>query len=323
MRASGYFCLSLVALAACGAPGKEDPTDDFSELAGVDDKSDKFTGKFTVGNSAAAYGSSTTINVSASKVYGAIVFYGNGGDVVEVRASAKNKDSVLWLLNDKYEILKFNDDSGGSLDSYVKYTLPVGSGERKYYAVARDYYKRAASITLKLDGKQDFFACEQDLDCLKIQKGCCAYQGQIAVAADRRQNYLDARGVCTMFCIALAPPPDFTVPACNKTTKSCELVAPAFCGGIAPGAFPCKEGTQCQDDPRDSCDPQSGGADCGGICQQCPARLGCDVGESVSADGCNCEPVKDGCESNADCGAGSKCEFCWFSKQCIPDGAVC
>lgn len=37
-----------------------------------------------------------------------------------------------------------------------------------------------------------------------------------------------------------------------------------FCGGIA--AFPCPEGMQCIDDPDDSCDPQNGGADCGGIC---------------------------------------------------------
>lgn len=36
------------------------------------------------------------------------------------------------------------------------------------------------------------------------------------------------------------------------------------CGGImAPN---CGEGFECQEDPRDSCDPQNGGADCGGIC---------------------------------------------------------
>ncbi|MDD5055591.1 MAG: hypothetical protein PHZ00_04985 [Candidatus Peribacteraceae bacterium] len=39
---------------------------------------------------------------------------------------------------------------------------------------------------------------------------------------------------------------------------------PQFCGGIA--AFPCPTGFDCVDDPTDSCDPASGGADCGGIC---------------------------------------------------------
>lgn len=37
-----------------------------------------------------------------------------------------------------------------------------------------------------------------------------------------------------------------------------------FCGGIA--GIPCPEGYACVDDPRDDCDPVSGGADCPGIC---------------------------------------------------------
>lgn len=37
-----------------------------------------------------------------------------------------------------------------------------------------------------------------------------------------------------------------------------------FCGGIA--GFPCPDDMQCVDDPDDSCDPENGGADCGGIC---------------------------------------------------------
>jgi hypothetical protein len=37
-----------------------------------------------------------------------------------------------------------------------------------------------------------------------------------------------------------------------------------FCGGIA--GIACPEGLVCVDDPSDSCDPEQGGADCGGIC---------------------------------------------------------
>jgi hypothetical protein len=37
-----------------------------------------------------------------------------------------------------------------------------------------------------------------------------------------------------------------------------------FCGGFA--AIQCPEGLVCVDDPNDSCDPNAGGADCGGIC---------------------------------------------------------
>ena len=43
-----------------------------------------------------------------------------------------------------------------------------------------------------------------------------------------------------------------------------EPVGP-FCGGIA--GFPCPGSGECVDDPRDDCDPDQGGADCGGVCE--------------------------------------------------------
>ncbi len=42
-----------------------------------------------------------------------------------------------------------------------------------------------------------------------------------------------------------------------------------MCGGIA--ALPCPEGLVCVDDPSDSCNPDSGGADCSGVCTQSSA----------------------------------------------------
>jgi hypothetical protein len=39
----------------------------------------------------------------------------------------------------------------------------------------------------------------------------------------------------------------------------------AQCGGFA-GPYTCGDDLECQDDPRDDCDPNDGGADCGGIC---------------------------------------------------------
>ena len=37
-----------------------------------------------------------------------------------------------------------------------------------------------------------------------------------------------------------------------------------FCGGF--GGIQCPDDLTCVDDPRDDCDPERGGADCGGIC---------------------------------------------------------
>jgi hypothetical protein len=46
-----------------------------------------------------------------------------------------------------------------------------------------------------------------------------------------------------------------------------------FCGGIA--GFQCPSGLVCVDDPHDGCDPNQGGADCGGICVKPKGRKGC------------------------------------------------
>lgn len=47
-----------------------------------------------------------------------------------------------------------------------------------------------------------------------------------------------------------------------------------FCGGFA--GIGCPEGYACVDDPADDCDPNQGGADCGGICQKAPEKTACD-----------------------------------------------
>jgi len=69
---------------------------------------------------------------------------------------------------------------------------------------------------------------------------------------------------------------------CTPTAEAGEVLAQElegtrggngqFCGGFA--GIACPEGYTCVDDPNDSCDPNQGGADCGGICQKskCPKQ---------------------------------------------------
>jgi hypothetical protein len=69
--------------------------------------------------------------------------------------------------------------------------------------------------------------------------------------------------------------------ACGPTIEAEEQSQPQeqqargdFCGGIA--GFPCDEGLTCVDDPKDDCDPEQGGADCGGICIKEKKKPACD-----------------------------------------------
>jgi hypothetical protein len=75
---------------------------------------------------------------------------------------------------------------------------------------------------------------------------------------------------------------------------------PVHCGGIA--AIPCPGAGVCQDDPSDTCDPQQGGADCGGVCSCGPNNKLCVKGTVWNGDPavCACVPAPTG---GAACGA--------------------
>lgn len=82
-----------------------------------------------------------------------------------------------------------------------------------------------------------------------------------------------------------------------------------FCGGIA--AIQCPEGYVCVDDPSDDCDPNHGGADCGGLCQKAPDKPACDQPDRtyVSRDPDRCAAIRFVCDPGKapffdDCGCG-------------------
>jgi hypothetical protein len=88
----------------------------------------------------------------------------------------------------------------------------------------------------------------------------------------------------------------------------------AFCGGFA--ALQCPEGYACVDDPKDSCDPATSGADCGGICVKEKGKdkpTQCDYDDPtrryVSQDPEQCAAIRFFCEEGFqpffnDCGCG-------------------
>ncbi|HET6147583.1 MAG TPA: protease complex subunit PrcB family protein [Polyangia bacterium] len=82
------------------------------------------------------------------------------------------------------------------------------------------------------------------------------------------------------------------------------------CGGIA--GIPCPTGQTCVDDPSDSCDPNNGGADCGGICVGDPkvVRCGGIAGIPCPGAGTCVDDASDSCDPNnggADCGGVCRC----------------
>lgn len=66
-------------------------------------------------------------------------------------------------------------------------------------------------------------------------------------------------------------------------------IKPPACGGFA--GIQCKSPLECVDSPFDSCDPDNGGADCGGICQ-CTILAKCAAGYEFNKDPAVCGCVK-------------------------------
>jgi Kazal-type serine protease inhibitor domain len=159
-------------------------------------------------------------------------------------------------------------------------------------------------------------------------------------------GFADASGVCVdrpEACIDLFKP----VCGCNGETYSNSCVAAAagtsvqhegacdepaqFCGGFA--GIPCEDGLECVDDPDDDCDPQNGGADCGGICVPPPDAQFCggfgnfpcpDDLECVDNPNDDCDPNNGGADCGGICVPPEPAQFCGgFANLQCPDGFEC
>lgn len=99
--------------------------------------------------------------------------------------------------------------------------------------------------------------------------------------------------------------------------------APTFCGGIA--GFPCPTGQTCVDDPDDDCDPNAGGADCGGVCVEGPGFCGgiagfpCPEGlECIDDPSDDCDPQAGGADCGGICVTPGAC-----GESVCAEGLVC
>jgi hypothetical protein len=105
--------------------------------------------------------------------------------------------------------------------------------------------------------------------------------------------------------------PDICVAKGSSCPRPLCPATSATCGGLT-GAT-CPEGYTCVDDPSDNCDPNKGGADCAGVCQQSEsvmcggfAGLACPEGYTCVDDPSdNCDPNKGGADCAGQCQPGT------------------
>ena len=296
---ASLFVLSGLMLGACAAePGsgeKADATDETTQAFGLSDT--RIVGSLDYGQTSAS------TSYTRAPRYRAYKFAGNAGDDVEVWVRSSNGDPVTWILDNDWKIVGKSDDASPSdTSSHIKVKLPANASAT-HYVVVRDYWLDPMSFRVQLLGTSSDFAsgCNVDADCVKVSKTCCELGSYVAVKKGNEAAYRGSLACPTpLFCPAVLPKADFSMPQCNVAAHRCELVAPKdiacggfttnphacpprysciasdptgdvpgkcfqFCGGIA--GFACTDpNEECADNPGDGCVPGAGGADCGGIC---------------------------------------------------------
>jgi hypothetical protein len=305
------------AMAGCGVA----PTDDFSDLNGLDEKADAFSKKLKLEGSL-DYGQTSKSVKYVYPHYVAWKFAGQPGDLASAHVTSTDGSPVVWIVDNTFHVLNREDATGHSVTNDAKLTANTNPDIHTYYVIVRDANLADSHFQVELSKKIDpMFACNADSDCVAVyEEKCCPNGVKIALHSGYEAQYKhDNKCTQPPHVCPLAVINDTRVAVCQA--NQCAMVQPAqTCGGIA--GLTCPTGQYCKYDTS-VCDPAHGGADCGGTCSVCVQNVLCMVTAHFDHDQCKCVPNVNGCSTNADCGAGRYCSFCWGSMQCIPNGAMC
>jgi hypothetical protein len=290
-----FGVVGALALVACAGDPRTEP-DDFAELAIAGVKGDAFE-DMIVGS--IEYGEVLGgIAYRYPPRYRIVKFAADAGDRIDLRVRSLDGDPMAWILDDDLSLLGYNDDASSStLNARVRLEIPAHPS-RTHYVVVREYHHADATFQIELGG--DPAGCLRDTDCAMVEAGCCDVGDWTAVPVDEVEAFEAAKGcdpeaVCPLIPIVYRGEQAI----CQGETRTCAIALPADldCGGFSPNphacpdgwrcvgpdlatdgtgvclqtcgglaARPCPDGFACADDPDDDCDPEAGGADCGGLC---------------------------------------------------------
>jgi hypothetical protein len=143
------LCL-MMSLVAAGCGGKAATDDDFSSLAGLDEKSDSFSKHLKLMGTL-DFDKAATVKYSSSPYYRGYQLSGDEGDVVEIWVRSKNGDPVTWLVDGSYRVVAKNDDAdANTTDSHITATLHAGIA---YKVLFRDYAWESHYFTVSVARK--------------------------------------------------------------------------------------------------------------------------------------------------------------------------
>ena len=168
------FAIALL-LAGC-AQQKVIPDEDFTDLAGVDQKSDSFSRKMRF-LGALDPGQTRDVYYTKSPTFRGYTITGDGPVDLWVRSSSG--DAVAWLLDSKFHVIAKNDDADDTTyDAHVTGTLTAG---KTYYLAMRDYDYKSHWFAVSRTGGADELACTGSGSIAVIADECMDDGGKNAV----------------------------------------------------------------------------------------------------------------------------------------------
>lgn len=294
MRTMSIATLAL--LFTVGCTQQDDTVDDFSDLAGIDTKSDLFSKKMKIVG-AIADGQEVDVDYSKTPLYRAVTLDGLDGMTVDVTITSWDGVAVAWLLDSSFKtvVKGTQGDDGDFLNNTLHAKL---AAEGTYYIVMREDKKHDTTfwVDLVAKGGADYYSCKVDSDCVATPRNeCCGTGWNAAVNKKEVAAYHDsfmcpqAHPICPLYVVL-----DTHVAQCNNDSHKCEMVDPAksSCGGFVANPHSCTKGYSCT----------------GAKNPDLPGT-------------CTANKTTDAC--NNSCGAGQECSFCWGKYACIPKGALC
>src|SRR5262249_49330770 len=157
-------------------------TDDFSDLSGMDEKSDAFSYRMKIVGSLDYNHTSSSVKYTSTPRFRAFKFSGHAHDLVDVWVkSTDGGDAVAWVLDNSFHVLGTNDDADATTtDAHISLTLP-SSSSLTHYIVFRDYNTSTAHFNVTLDGGLAYdTSCQVDADCVAVDAGGCCPNGRKA-----------------------------------------------------------------------------------------------------------------------------------------------
>jgi len=132
---------------ACAAA--DAPEDDFSELAGLNEKSDAFSNKLRILGSL-QYGQDKAALHSGTPRYRGYTINAASGDLFSVSVSSEDGDPIAWLLDENFKIMMKNDDAAdGDTTSIIDAEVTTGG---LLYLVFRETTDERANFVTKIRG---------------------------------------------------------------------------------------------------------------------------------------------------------------------------